>query len=154
MKRWLAPAAVSAVLIAAWFASWYSSVSVQKLPAIKLLHPSLDTYSRPPLASVGPGTGSSATGSGSFRWILYALMGVAGAILLVLAGFLIRMLLRSLDRVKPRLLVLRDRPDNAGQQRGDEAEMLAAVDAGLAELSDSDGDPRRAVIACWVRLER
>ncbi len=29
--------------------------------------------------------------------------------------------------------------------------MLAAVDAGLADLDD--GDPRAAVIACWVRLE-
>ena len=29
----------------------------------------------------------------------------------------------------------------------------AALDAGLEELSDTDRDPRRAVIACWVRLE-
>ncbi|HEX6969894.1 MAG TPA: DUF4129 domain-containing protein [Micromonosporaceae bacterium] len=33
-------------------------------------------------------------------------------------------------------------------------EVVAALDAGLADLSDSDTDPRRAVIACWVRLER
>jgi hypothetical protein len=32
-------------------------------------------------------------------------------------------------------------------------EVLAAVDAGLVDLDDSDTDPRRAVIACWVRLE-
>jgi hypothetical protein len=31
---------------------------------------------------------------------------------------------------------------------------MAAVEAGLVELSDTDTDPRRAVIACWVRLER
>jgi hypothetical protein len=30
----------------------------------------------------------------------------------------------------------------------------AAVDEGLADLDDADADPRRAVIACWVRLER
>jgi hypothetical protein len=30
---------------------------------------------------------------------------------------------------------------------------VAALDAGLEELSDTDRDPRRAVIACWVRLE-
>ncbi|MEU8615511.1 DUF4129 domain-containing protein, partial [Actinoplanes sp. NPDC048791] len=29
-----------------------------------------------------------------------------------------------------------------------------ALDAGLQELSDTDRDPRRAVIACWVRLEQ
>jgi hypothetical protein len=32
--------------------------------------------------------------------------------------------------------------------------VLAAVDAGLSELDDDDVDPRRAVIACWVRLEQ
>lgn len=32
-------------------------------------------------------------------------------------------------------------------------EVRAAVDEGLAELDDGDSDPRRAVIACWVRLE-
>ena len=31
---------------------------------------------------------------------------------------------------------------------------MAALDAGLEELSDGDRDPRRAVIACWVRLEQ
>lgn len=35
----------------------------------------------------------------------------------------------------------------------DEGQLLAAVDAGLADLSDTDSDPRRAVIACWLRLE-
>jgi hypothetical protein len=33
-------------------------------------------------------------------------------------------------------------------------EIPAARDAGLEELSDTDRDPRRAVIACWVRLEQ
>ncbi|BAL85986.1 hypothetical protein AMIS_7660 [Actinoplanes missouriensis 431] len=32
-------------------------------------------------------------------------------------------------------------------------DLVAALDAGLEELSDTDRDPRRAVIACWVRLE-
>lgn len=33
-------------------------------------------------------------------------------------------------------------------------EVVAALDEVLVELSDTDRDPRRAVIACWVRLER
>ena len=33
-------------------------------------------------------------------------------------------------------------------------DVVAALDAGLADLSDTDADPRRAVIACWVRLEQ
>ncbi len=35
----------------------------------------------------------------------------------------------------------------------DDAEVLAAVESGLAELADDGVDPRAAVIACWVRLE-
>ncbi|HWG98593.1 MAG TPA: DUF4129 domain-containing protein [Pilimelia sp.] len=41
-------------------------------------------------------------------------------------------------------------PDRVAEAR----EVLAAVDAGLEELDDADADPRRAVIACWVRLEQ
>jgi hypothetical protein len=59
-------------------------------------------------------------------------------------------------------LLLRDRLD--GRRRFEPAveevtvtdrreQVLAAVDAGLSGLDDSDTDPRRAVIACWVRLE-
>src|SRR5439155_22074507 len=33
-------------------------------------------------------------------------------------------------------------------------EVAAAVAAGIAALDDADTDPRRAVIACWLRLER
>jgi hypothetical protein len=33
-------------------------------------------------------------------------------------------------------------------------DLVAALDAGLLDLSDTDRDPRRAVIACWVRLEQ
>ena len=33
-------------------------------------------------------------------------------------------------------------------------QVLAAMDAGLSDLDDADVDPRRAVIACWVRLEQ
>ncbi len=40
--------------------------------------------------------------------------------------------------------------DDLEQQRDD---VLAAVDAGIADLMADDSDPRGAVIACWVRLE-
>ncbi|GAA1602049.1 DUF4129 domain-containing protein [Actinoplanes couchii] len=53
---------------------------------------------------------------------------------------------------------LRRRPARSGkhtprrpQRTADD--LVAALDAGLEELSDTDRDPRRAVIACWVRLE-
>jgi hypothetical protein len=35
-----------------------------------------------------------------------------------------------------------------------ESALVAALDAGLLDLSDTDQDPRRAVIAAYARLER
>jgi Domain of unknown function (DUF4129) len=59
---------------------------------------------------------------------------------------------------------LRDRPrrrladDDEDDDEEDPArtadDVVAALDAVLVELSDADRDPRRAVIACWVRLEQ
>lgn len=53
---------------------------------------------------------------------------------------------------------LRRRPARSGKHqprrvRRTAEDLVAALNAGLEELSDTDRDPRRAVIACWVRLE-
>jgi hypothetical protein len=74
------------------------------------------------------------------------------------AAFLVlfaAILMIVLWEVVGRLLRRRDAPEQvaAGHGRPAEREVLDAVDAGLADLSDLDGDPRRAVIACWLRLE-
>jgi hypothetical protein len=45
-------------------------------------------------------------------------------------------------------------PRAVAEQSETAREVLEAVDRGLMELDDGDADPRRAVIACWVRLER
>ena len=154
MRRWWAPVAVAAVLVAAWFAASYSSVSVKKLPSLRLGQPPPEFEpSQAPPASLPTNGGADTAAGSSLRIVLYVLLGILMLGLLAVVGYLVRLWLRSQDRTKPRLLVRRDRPDQL-VQRGDEVEMLAAVDAGLAELSDSDADPRRAVIACWVRLER
>jgi hypothetical protein len=154
MRRWWAPAAVAAVLVAAWFAAWYSSVSVTKLPSLQLSQPPQVDASQPlrPAVTTPESKGHSAFDD-FLLVLLYVGLGILVLGVLAVVGYLIWLWLRSLDRTKPRLLVWRDRPEIPAQ-RGDEVEMLAAVEAGLAELSDTDADPRRAVIACWVRLER
>ena len=48
-------------------------------------------------------------------------------------------------RIRP--VIMGPDPDQARRLR-------AAIDEGLSELAETDADPRRAVIACWVRLER
>lgn len=52
----------------------------------------------------------------------------------------------------PVLRTLR-RPQTRTTVKADSEQLVAALDAGLVALSDDDRDPRRAVIACWVRLE-
>ena len=60
------------------------------------------------------------------------------------ASRLVRLAARRAGAAAPR-----PRPPTSGR-----AEVVAAVDAGLLDLDDADPDPRRAVIACWVRLEQ
>jgi hypothetical protein len=47
-----------------------------------------------------------------------------------------------------------DEPDDLPSPAARTEDVVAALDAGLIDLSDTDLDPRRAVIACWVRLEQ
>ncbi|HEY3007164.1 MAG TPA: DUF4129 domain-containing protein [Micromonosporaceae bacterium] len=70
---------------------------------------------------------------------------LAASVLVALAWYGVR------DRLRARA----DEPDD-GQDapRRTTEEVVAALEDGLVELSDTDRDPRRAVIACWVRLER
>ena len=78
------------------------------------------------------------------------LAGVLGIAFYGGLAFLLWLLLRNGLRTRERKL---PEPTEAKPAPARE-EVLAAVDAGLSELDDSDADPRRAVIACWVRLEQ
>jgi hypothetical protein len=86
------------------------------------------------------------------RWVGWALTFLCLGLLLAIIVSLLWTLLR--DRLaQHRTAGAVDRsqlPNFADTQRA----VRAAVDVGLADLDDSDADPRRAVIACWVRLER
>jgi hypothetical protein len=54
----------------------------------------------------------------------------------------------------PPVRFTRIRPVIAGPDPDQARRLRAAIDEGLSELAETDADPRRAVIACWVRLER
>jgi hypothetical protein len=82
-------------------------------------------------------------------WALNVLGGLL--IALIAGGLAFAIWLMARGRVRSRAgqieeLVTTSRP--AAEQ------VVAAVDAGLSDLSDTDLDPRRAVIACWLRLEQ
>jgi hypothetical protein len=83
-------------------------------------------------------------------WVLWVLLAVGAVI--VAAAVLVGLgaAVRKGSRFKRRAI---RRPQPAAPANVG-SEVVAAVDAGLSELDESEGDPRRAVIACWVRLER
>ena len=82
-------------------------------------------------------------------WLTLAAQLLCALIVLTAVALLLWYLLRNGLR-------MRERQQDLVEQAPVETreEVLAAVDAGLSDLDDTDADPRRAVIACWVRLEQ
>jgi hypothetical protein len=154
-SRWLPVLGVVAVLAVGAVAAALSSPEITNLPV-----PPLDSSSpRPILRPSGGGPDVRPQGQHGAAytlpdWILYAAMAVCGLLAVVLIGSLVWYLLRnSTPKQKPRLFVEpQDARPMVAANTGEE--VIAAVEAGLVELTDTDTDPRRAVIACWVRLER
>jgi hypothetical protein len=83
-------------------------------------------------------------------WLITAAVVIGVALIAVLLGVMVFYLGRDLTRRrrKGRMPPALARPGATAD------EVVAALDAGLDDLSDADRDPRRAVIACWLRLEQ
>lgn len=155
LSRWLPVLAVIAVLGIGALAASTSSPEITQLP-VPPLNESPDLPTAFPTAEAAPSAGAGAGEGSSFEipdWLTYAAGILCVAVVVALAGWLAWMLVRNADpKRKARLFVEPQQPTPMAQADG--ADVIAAVDAGLVELSDTDADPRRAVIACWVRLER
>jgi hypothetical protein len=83
-------------------------------------------------------------------WLGYVL---AGLCIAVVVGFVVALLWSVLrDRLAEHLRVPAA-ADPEELRRRTRERVRAAVDAGLSDLDIADADPRRAVIACWARLE-
>ena len=153
--------AVGGLLAAAWLAAALASPQLNNLP-VPPLRPA--GSARP--ASVAPtggqtgGQTSEATSPPPEQTEVQTPDERTGLItVLVLTGVLVAggvagwVLVRRRVRATAADPLLVARPGAARVTRRPD-EVVAAVDAGLSELSDVDADPRRAVIACWVRLEQ
>jgi Domain of unknown function (DUF4129) len=83
---------------------------------------------------------------------------VTGGVLL--AGLIVVVLLLGVGigwwyvRGRASVRIVRIGPVARAPEPSDVGRLRAAIDEGLTELDEGDADPRRAVIACWVRLER
>jgi Domain of unknown function (DUF4129) len=83
-------------------------------------------------------------------WLGKAALVIGCVVLAVLLGVMVWTLAREVGRRRSRGKM----PPPQVSRTASAEEVVAALDAGLIDLSDADLDPRRAVIACWLRLEQ
>ena len=152
---WLPVGAVVALLGAAMLAAVYANPVIDNLPPVTPPGATADameqpTFSRPPTAEPIMSLKPPTPGFTLPSWVTWVLTGLCVASVLALIVALLWASLRDrLGEKKTDLKVV----DAAVAEQAARARIRAAVDEGLAELDDADLDPRRAVIACWVRLE-
>jgi hypothetical protein len=154
-RRWVPLAAVVALLGAAMLASLYANPSIPALveggdvgtqaPQTESPGPTIEVTDTPPPATTPP---EEATLPGWISWLLTAVCLIG---IVVVVGALLWLLLR--DRLMQRRTPLKVDEARLPTIAETQQRVRAAVDEGLADLDDGDADPRRAVIACWVRLE-
>lgn len=144
--------AVGALLTAAAVAASLATPQVRDTPLPQFSRPEPSGPTLDPFNAVGAPPPASADASPSIElpsWLGTVLLVGIAAFLLVVAGVLIFLLVRGWRPVR-RVELPPEEPVTATEEE-QLAAVIAAVDAGLADLDD--GDPRAAVIACWVRLE-
>jgi hypothetical protein len=148
LRRWWPLAAVLGLLFVT------SLAATRSAPQLDQLEPDA-APTRPPLLPPRPSAQPSFQESiPEPAQVLPAWVGTATLVVLI-AGALLMVIGLTWALVRDHL---RRRPARAGRHQPRRAhqtadDLVAALDAGLEELSDTDRDPRRAVIACWVRLE-
>jgi Domain of unknown function (DUF4129) len=153
LARWVPLASVVTLLGLAMLAATFANPRIDVLPppppptAPDATTSPLDETTAPPTISGTPGAGSYLA-IDLPPAVLWILAGLCLLVVLVVLGVLVRLLFQ--DRIGQRQIEMIE-PELPPTEEETEQTVRAAVDAGLEELDD--GDPRQAVIACWVRLE-
>lgn len=152
VRSWL-PVAVSvvAILVLGWMVS-SSELSSQPAPIPQFDAPQesppeeSNSESSPPAPAppaIGPAKDVSPVVGVALAGLVYTLV---GTLVLGLIGFLLYRLIRS---APPELGLVDDR----AASRPSPEELREALKAGLTDI-DAGGDPRAAVVSCWLRLEQ
>jgi hypothetical protein len=153
-RRWVPLAGVVALLGAAMFAALYGNPGIPGVadtPVGTGTQRPFQPRDLPPDLPSPPPTPGPAQAIAP-PWVGWLLSAVCLTAILVVVLALVLALLRERLALRPKASKReRSAPPTLAetQQR-----MRAAVDEGLADLDAGDADPRRAVIACWVRLEQ
>jgi hypothetical protein len=154
VRQWAPLAAVVVLLGAAMLATLYAN------PQITLAPPFLSGVDTAGPEQTGPPVSVSAStfnagpqGDSLPFWVTYAVSGFCLVAVLVGLGSVAWFALRQrIGRAgRRRTAQLGEAPPTLEDTRSN---VRGILDAGLAELDDTDQDPRRAIIACWLRLER
>jgi hypothetical protein len=154
LRRWWPLAAVLGLLFLA------SLAATRSQPQLERINPAAEATEEAPLLPTEPlarpnvdeGTGSGPEpATGLPDWVGTAAIVVLSIAALVLIALVIWTIIRDQQRRRSRRAGVREPQRDEASTAED---LVAALDAGLEELSDTDRDPRRAVIACWVRLEQ
>jgi ABC-type transporter Mla MlaB component len=152
VRRWWPLAAVLVLLFVT------SLAATRSAPQLDQIASDAEPTTPPPLLPATQSVTRSAApqppeaAGGLPGWVGTAALIVLGVALLVVLGLLVAALLR--DQTKRRARKAGRRTAQRRDQPRTAEDLIDALDAGLEELSDADRDPRRAVIACWVRLEQ
>lgn len=152
LPRFIPLVVVVGLLALAMFLADSGEVSVQRLPPLRgEPEPPQDRPQEtgtllPLLTPTGPGETMFRLPS----WVGYLITGLCLTVVAVVVAAILWAILR--DKLAERKPVLE--PVSPEELRREVQERIrAAVDVGLADLDVADRDPRRAVIACWARLE-
>ena len=151
LRRWWPLAAVIGLLFVAALAATRSSPQLERIqPKIEVV-PTITAFPGAPDATGEARANPAAddVSGGLPDWAGRAALIALAVLVAVVAGLVIRAVVRDRLRRRPgrRRVITEEAPRTA-------EELVAALDAGLLDLSDTDRDPRRAVIACWLRLEQ
>jgi hypothetical protein len=146
-------ATVVALLAAAMLAAVYANPRFARVPesTVPTMQPPTQPPPEPtPAPESQPSAGPVEPGRTLPPWLGYVLQALCATSLALFLGTLLWLALRD------RLTVRKTVPEVADAEelhRRTQDRVRAAVDEGLADLDVADADPRRAVIACWARLE-
>jgi len=156
LRRWWPFAAVVVLLGLAAVAAGHSALEVRQAePAFEGATGGQEDFSEPVTPSWSPQPSAEivqAEPSDLPGWLAPVATVLCTATVLVAVGLVVWTLTRdALARRRRGAVDYRTRPAPPPRTAD---QVVAAVDAGLDDLSDTDGDPRRAVIACWLRLEQ
>jgi hypothetical protein len=153
--RWIPLAAVVALLGAAVLSAAFANPTIASVPDTPEPHP-VATRVLPTFDPTdGPQAGVVESNGGQTpAWVGVVSIVLIVAVILGVVGVLVWMLLRDRLTGLDRSGALESDPPTPTPTPTETARRVrAALDEGLSDLDEHDADPRRVVIACWVRLE-